>query len=232
VLPPSGGRNDRSLHRELFAYLTRLRKTDGRCVAEPRVSFVKAGIAIAVVNVLNESPPVSTTADTARGVDNANGPGEIDGRKRAIASKLTVIARQLWQRFDHIVESDGLSRAKWSMIVAVARNPGVTQRTIASLLEIKEATAGQLIDRLCADGYLERREHPKDRRAYCVYLTTAAQPLLGRLESIAKVHENETFAGIAEEDLVRLNALLEHVARNLAISRSRYEIAKSPANNS
>jgi MarR family transcriptional regulator for hemolysin len=198
---------------------------------KPGVPRVTAGIAIVVVNVLNE-PSSVITADAARGSDNLNGPSPIDGRKRAIAGKLTVIARQLWQRFDHIVESDGLSRAKWSMIVAVARNPGGTQRAIASLLEIKEATAGQLIDRLCADGYLERREHPKDRRAYCVYLTTAAQPLLGRLEAIAKVHENETFAGIEENELVLLNALLERVARNLATSRSRYEGTKSPPDNS
>jgi MarR family transcriptional regulator, transcriptional regulator for hemolysin len=155
-------------------------------------------------------------------------PWAPDSRKRAIALKLTVIARQLRQKFDHAVEGDGLSRGKWSVVVAVARNPGVTQRTIATFLEITEVTAGQLIDRLCADGYLERREHPKDRRAYCVYLTQAAQPLLDRLGEVAKVHEDESFAGLDEADLSRLNALLDVVARNLATSRSRDEAKKAP----
>jgi MarR family transcriptional regulator for hemolysin len=150
-----------------------------------------------------------------------------DTRKRAIALKLTVIARQLRQRFDHCGEGDGLTRGKWSVIVAVARSPGATQRTIAAMLEITEVTAGQLIDRLCADGYIERREHPKDRRAYCVHLTPAAQPLLGRLNEVAKTHEDETFAGIDDADLSRLDALLETVARNLAASRSLDEEKKS-----
>jgi MarR family transcriptional regulator for hemolysin len=103
----------------------------------------------------------------------------------------------------------------------VARNLGATQRTIAAMLEITEVTAGQMIDRLCADGYLERREHPKDRRAYCVYLTPAAQPLLSRLEQIAKIHEEQTFAGLSAEELLHLDSLLSIVARNLAESRTR-----------
>lgn len=150
-----------------------------------------------------------------------------DSCKRAIALKLTVIARQLRQRFDRQVEGDGLTRGKWSVIVAVARNPGATQRTIAALLEIREVTAGQLIDRLCADGYIERREHPKDRRAYCVHLTPAAQPLLGRLNEVAKIHEDQTFIGIDDADLSRLDAILDTVARNLATSRSLDEARKS-----
>jgi len=154
-------------------------------------------------------------------------PGSAD--KRSIALKLTVIARQLGQRFDHLVERDGLSRGKWSVIVAVARTPGVTQRTIASMLEISEVTAGQLIDRLCADGYLERREHPKDRRAYCIYLTAAARPFLDRLGEVARIHEDETFAGLNEADLAQLDTLLSLVARNLAARRNRDEEKKSSA---
>ena len=167
-------------------------------------------------------PCADSVFGTAGGTLNAS-----DSRKRAIALKLNVIARQLRQRFDHHVEGDGLTRGKWSVIVAVARSPGATQRTIAAMLEITEVTAGQLIDRLCADGYLERREHPKDRRAYCVHLTPAATPLLGRLNEVAKIHEEQTFAGLDDADLSRLDAMLDTVARNLATSRSRDEEKKS-----
>lgn len=150
-----------------------------------------------------------------------------ESRKRAVAVKMNVIARQMRQRFDQFVEGDGLTRGKWSVIVAVARSPGATQRTIASMLEITEVTAGQMIDRLCADGYLERREHPKDRRAHCVHLTDKAQPLLGRLNEVAKVHEDQTFVGLDDADLERLEAMLDIVARNLAVSRCQDEERKS-----
>jgi MarR family transcriptional regulator for hemolysin len=152
--------------------------------------------------------------------------GGTNSRERAIGLKLTVIAHQLRQRFDQAVEHDGLSRAKWRVIVAVARNPGTAQRAIAAMLEITEVTAGHLIDRLCADGYLERREHPTDRRAYRIHLTPAAQPLLARLEDVAKIHEEQTFAGLAAADLARLDELLDCIAHNLSTARQRHEAKK------
>jgi MarR family transcriptional regulator, transcriptional regulator for hemolysin len=142
-------------------------------------------------------------------------------RKRAIALKITVVARLLRRRFDAVVVGDGLTRAKWSLIVAVARNPGATQRSIAAMLEISEVSAGQLIDRLCADGYIERREHPTDRRAYCVHLTEASEPLLARLGQVAELHEAETFVGLSEEDLIQLEAMLDTVSRNITAAIGR-----------
>jgi MarR family transcriptional regulator for hemolysin len=133
---------------------------------------------------------------------------------------LTVIARQLRMTFDKSAERSGLTRAKWTLIAAVARNPGATQRTIAEALEVREITAGRLIDRLCNEGYLKRRENPSDRRAYCVYLTPAAQPLLDRLEEIAKSREAEIFAELEVEDLEKLDALLDVISRNLSPFRS------------
>lgn len=147
-------------------------------------------------------------------------------RKRAIGSKLAVISRQLWLKFDQSAQRNGVTRAQWRLIVAVARNPGVTQRTIAAALQVTEVTAGRLIDRLCADGYLERRENPNDRRGYCVYPMPATRPVLDKLGEVAKIHEDEAFAGLEDEDLAQLDALLDAIARNLAASQSRQEAKK------
>jgi MarR family transcriptional regulator for hemolysin len=141
--------------------------------------------------------------------------------------KLSVIARQLRLRFDQSIKKRGVTRAKWTLIAAVATRPGATQRAIATLLEVTEVTAGRLIDRLCADGYLERRENPNDRRGYSVYLTPAAQPVLDQIDEVAKLHEEEAFANLDDDDLVRLDALLSVLAQNLAISQSPPE-GKNP----
>jgi MarR family transcriptional regulator for hemolysin len=154
-----------------------------------------------------------------------------DVRKRAIGRKLTVISRQLWQQFDQSVQSAGVSRAKWGLIAAVARNPGATQRAIAAMLQVTEVTAGRMIDRLCEDGLLERRENAQDRRGYCVYLTAAAKPLLDRLGEAAATYEAEAFAGLSDDDLLRLETLLDIIASNVAAAAQRQESRKndSPA---
>jgi MarR family transcriptional regulator for hemolysin len=144
-------------------------------------------------------------------------------KKRSVALKLTVVARQLRVTFDQSAERSGLTRAQWQMIAVVSRNPGTTQRIIAEALEVREITAGRLIDRLCEEGYLRREAHPSDRRAYQVYLTPAAQPLLDKLDELAKVHEAVIFAGFENGDLEKLDALLEIIGGNLAEFRTQRE---------
>jgi MarR family transcriptional regulator, transcriptional regulator for hemolysin len=151
-----------------------------------------------------------------------------ESRKRIAATRLTVIARQLWQRFDRSVGAIGVSRAQWRLIAVVSRRPGATQRLVAEVLEVSEVTAGRLIDRLCAEGYLERRECATDRRARSIHLTPAAQPVLDRLGELARVEEDEAFAGIDAADLDRLEALLDRIARNVASARGGPARAMAP----
>lgn len=141
-------------------------------------------------------------------------------KRRSIGLKLSVIARQLRLNFDQSTKLRGLTRAKWTLIAAVSQNPGATQRTIAQALEVSEITAGRLIDRLCEEGYLKRTENPSDRRAYRVHLAAGAQPVLDKLDEVAKSHEAEIFAGFDNEDLDKLDALLEAIAKNLSAARS------------
>ena len=150
-----------------------------------------------------------------------------DDIKRSISLKLIVLARHLRIGFDHEVARIGVTRAQWTLIAAVSRNPGATQRTIATALEVTEVTAGRLIDRLCDDGYLERRENPTDRRGYRVYLTPAAQPVLGQLGAIAQIQEAELFQGFDDQDLARMETLLDMVYQNLSDCRKRHDEEKA-----
>src|SRR3974390_2353932 len=81
----------------------------------------------------------------------------IKNQRRDVGLKLTLVARQLRQGFDQSVERSGLTRAKWTLIAAVAQSPGATQRILAEALHVREITVGRVIDRLCAEGYLKRR---------------------------------------------------------------------------
>jgi MarR family transcriptional regulator for hemolysin len=141
-------------------------------------------------------------------------------KRRSVGLKLSVIARQLRLNFDQSTKLRGLTRAKWTLIAAVSQNPGGTQRMIAQVLEVSEITAGRLIDRLCEEGYLKRTESPTDRRAYRVHLAAGAQPILDKLDEVAKSHEAEIFSGFSNADLDKLDELLETIARNLSTARS------------
>jgi len=139
-------------------------------------------------------------------------------RKRAISLKLTVLTRQLHKRFDQRVASIGVTRSQWTMIAVISRYPGATQRQVAERLEMSEASAGRLIDRLLADGLLMRRPKEDDRRAHCIHLTDSAREILETISAIAVEHENAVFEGFSPDDLERLDAYLDLMAANSAAS--------------
>ena len=135
--------------------------------------------------------------------------------KREIGLKLNVLARLLRNRFDRQVSDLNVTRSQWTMIVVVARNPGATQRVIAEALEMSEASAGRLIDRLCADGLLERQERYDDRRARAVYLTKAAEPLLDKLGELAREGEQRIFRGFSDDELEAFKGYLDRIYNNV-----------------
>jgi MarR family transcriptional regulator for hemolysin len=51
-------------------------------------------------------------------------------------------------------------------------------------------------------------------------ITAGAQPVLDKLDEVAKSHEAEIFAGFSNADLDKLDELLEAIARNLSAARS------------
>ena len=141
---------------------------------------------------------------------------DMDGdTRRSIGLRLHVLARMMPARFDRQQGDLNITRSQWAMIAVVARRPGSTQRTIAEALEMSEASAGRLVDRLCADGLLERVERDDDRRARAVYVTKAAEPLLAKLADVAKDSEAQIFRGFSEEELVQFNGYIDRVFKNL-----------------
>jgi len=135
--------------------------------------------------------------------------------ERTPSVKIGIIARILRKRFDFRARSIGLTSAQWRTIAVVHSTPGITQRGIASRLEVGDVTIGRLIDRLCEEGWIERRPDPNDRRAYRIYLAPSAGPLLGRLAALGADEERITFAGISAEERARFEAVLDRIWQNL-----------------
>ncbi|MFC0686107.1 MarR family winged helix-turn-helix transcriptional regulator [Novosphingobium clariflavum] len=136
--------------------------------------------------------------------------------RRQVSLRLTVIARLQRNNFDRLVTELNVTRSQWAMIAVVARYPGSTQRTVAEYLEMSEASAGRLIDRLCADGLLERRDRRDDRRARSVYVTDAAHPLLEKLGLIAAQAEGRMFAGFSDAEVEQMRDYLNRIYDNVS----------------
>ena len=95
---------------------------------------------------------------------------------------LSDVGRMLRTEGDRRARAHGMSRAQWVMLLRLDRQPGLSQKELAELLEVEPITVARLADRLEGRGLLERRPDPGDRRVWRLHLLPAAQPVLDELE--------------------------------------------------
>ena len=84
------------------------------------------------------------------------------------------VARLLRTEFDRRVRRLGITRAQWLVLTRLHRRPGASHSELAEMMEVEKATAGRMIDRLVANGWVERRTEASDRRVKRVRLNLHA----------------------------------------------------------
>ena len=91
--------------------------------------------------------------------------------RREVLFQLSDVARTMRTYIDQRAREHGMTRAQWGVLARLERQEGMTQAEMAEALEIQPISLVRLIDRLCQHGLVERRPHPRDRRANRLYLT-------------------------------------------------------------
>jgi MarR family transcriptional regulator, transcriptional regulator for hemolysin len=109
----------------------------------------------------------------------------------------------------------GITRAQWAVLAKVERNEGLKQTELAEQMEMQPITLTRLIDKLCDNGWIERRGDDNDRRVNRLYLRKAARPLLAKLAGLRSELTTTALEGINPADAHRLLAQLETVKENV-----------------
>lgn len=123
--------------------------------------------------------------------------------------------RLLNREYDRRMRDLGLTRAQWWVLAQLYFNEGITQSDLAEVLGMSKAALGGLLDRLEANGWLERRAHRDDRRAKCLYRTRKIEALLARMRRVALKMTADMLAGLRREERAELQRLLRTVIGNL-----------------
>src|ERR1700710_2525362 len=88
----------------------------------------------------------------------------------------------------------GLTPRVAGALRALGRNPGISQRELATLLGTVPSRLVALVDDLERSGWVERIRSPRDRRNYELQLTDAGRALLVSLRTVAEAHQAEVLA--------------------------------------
>lgn len=125
------------------------------------------------------------------------------------------VARLLRTEFDRRVRTLGITRAQWLVLTRLHRNPGASHSELADMMEVEKATAGRMIDRLEANGWVKRRAEPDDKRVKRVYLTAEAERVHKRIWNVAEATVADALADLSTREARQLMALLLRVKRTL-----------------
>ena len=135
------------------------------------------------------------------------------------------VSRLMRRRFDERARKSGATGAQWRTLKILERREGINQGTLAELLEVEPITACRMIDRLEESGLVERRRDPGDRRAWRIFLTPKARPVLDELHVVASGMIEDVLQGLSKPEVDTLLHTLATMRSNLTNANETNEAA-------
>lgn len=107
---------------------------------------------------------------------------------------------------------------RFDLMAQLERHPeGLKMRDLSRLLMVTGGNITGLTDRLVDEGLIERRDDPRDRRAFSVCLTPKGK---AQFQEMAAQHEQwviSLFGDFDEKEMTQLSDLLGKLKRHLAV---------------
>jgi len=125
------------------------------------------------------------------------------------------VARLFRRNFNRRVQQLDLTQSQWQILAHLARNEGMRQVQLAEILDLQPISVGRLIDRMQAAGWVERRPDPADRRAFQLYLTDKASPVLDQIRAYSTEMHQAVLHNITQEEEEILLCMLSRIRENL-----------------
>jgi MarR family transcriptional regulator for hemolysin len=115
------------------------------------------------------------------------------------------------------LQAQGASHTAWLVLHALIDHglEGSQQRTLAEHLCIEGPTMTRHLDRLEAEGLIERRHDPEDRRGTLIVSTAAGKRTSRRLTDVMKQAQADLLAGLSPAEIETLTRLMQRVRDNV-----------------
>ena len=137
-------------------------------------------------------------------------------RLRNLGFLIKDVSRLYTRRFEEHANEIGVTLPQCKALVYLARNEGINQVRLAELTDIDPMSLVRILDRMEADGWIERRFDPSDRRAKRLYSKSKAKPILERIWRVGDATRAEALDSLSAQQRNTLIDLLEQLQGNLS----------------
>ena len=129
---------------------------------------------------------------------------------------LTRVSRIVSRAFDEALAEAGGSLPVWVVLISLKSGQTASQRELAGVVGIQGATLSHHLNAMESAGLVTRRRDPRNRRLHLVELTPDGDALFARLREVAFAFDQRLRAGLNEQDVDRLDALLARLRDNVS----------------
>lgn len=141
-------------------------------------------------------------------------------RRAELIQEIEQLLQQLtWRarrQFARRIEAVGLTVPQYLVLSTIGRlGPEVTMREVVDALQLPGSSMTSIVDRLVAEGLVERGTLPSDRRAVVATLTPAGDELVAKVEAERKKDLVVVLGDIGDEDLETYSRLLARLLEGL-----------------
>lgn len=163
------------------------------------------------------APPMSPEADA--GAAERPDPAALQPN---IGALLYEVAKLMRRRFERRTRQTNLAitRQQARALLSIARNEGLSQAAVATMLDVEPIALVRLLDRLHEEGLVERHSHPTDRRVRTLWLTPLGWGVVDRVLAINAEIRDEACAGLPPAARELLMATLGQMKGSLLLAEA------------
>lgn len=145
--------------------------------------------------------------------------------------RFSILARRWRQGVEAHLSTMGLTDASWMPLIHLHESGGgITQKALASLIGIDQSSLVRLLDILCQQELVERRQDENDGRARLVHLTPKGLARVTEIRAHLMRAEADMLAGVSDDELAAMLDHFDTIDQGLLASKqAREAAAKKPA---
>ncbi|WP_116126027.1 MarR family winged helix-turn-helix transcriptional regulator [Lewinella sp. IMCC34183] len=133
-----------------------------------------------------------------------------------VGTMLDRTTRLLKQHYLRAFREEGIdiSTEQWVLLDRLFSQGDASQTELANGTYKDAPTVSRIIDKLARKKLVERRRYPNDRRRYLVSITPTGRQIHNRISPYVRDLRQQTWAGLSEDDFMRLQSILQHIRGN------------------
>lgn len=118
--------------------------------------------------------------------------------------------------FDQEMRPHGVTHVQWTTLAQLSRSRtgAMAQADLAALLGVGKVAVSRMIDRMAANGLVERRPDKNDRRVNLIHITSKAEDILDRMTEVSRRINRQLLDGLTAAEISAMERALMTIKNN------------------